>query len=100
MEGTGSPERDRVDEQIGLARNLANGLTISTSNLDAYVAATTAKINVHLVEALVRQIRDLDDDVWAVKNAILESNADLVTKIDGGLSMSIDNLPPTKKGLF
>lgn len=96
MEGTGSPERDRVDDQIGLAKDLADKVGSAGTNANA---SAIAQMQCHLVEALVRQIRDLDDDIWALKGTLVDSNADLITVLNGGLDVRA-HTNNEKKGLF
>lgn len=105
MEGTGSPERDRVDEQLGLARRVIAAVdqnpdgAIPLSVADR-IAVAGMQVQLHCAEALVRQIRDLDDDVWATKQAILEANSDLITTLNGGLDVRSSGQQESKRGLF
>jgi hypothetical protein len=94
MPGTGSPERDLVDAQLGLARDQVNGLP---EGRDKALAA----LALHLAEALVRQIRDLDDDVWHLKGAIEAGGADqqIILNNIGAAIESIKSNEP-KRGLF
>lgn len=102
MHGTGSPERDRVDEQLGLAREQIKKLagTGPGTPTTHQIAIAQMRFQLHLGEALVRQIRDLDDDVWHLKSAVETAQADGQI-IMNNIGSAIESLKPEgKRGLF
>lgn len=100
MQGTGSPERDRVDGQLGSAREVIESLRDERLTTDQRIALAGMQVNLHLAEALVRQVRDLDDDLWAVKQTMIEASGDLITTLNGGLDVRSSGQQESKRGLF
>lgn len=69
-------ERERVDQCISEAKEEFNNLASGENK-------RLAKIAVSCTEAIVRQLRDLDDDIWRLGDVTKESIADLSVVING-----------------
>lgn len=69
-------ERDRVNTALDAALEVAN----STGTASERAAAVTL---VRCTEALVHQIRDLDDDAFHLREAIVSSLSDLTVVVNG-----------------
>lgn len=74
MEGV--DERDRVNNSLIKAHELVKELPEGTIRTAALVAA-------YLTEAVVRQVRDLDDSVYHAREAITTSLNDLTVVLSG-----------------
>jgi hypothetical protein len=81
-----SSERDRVNSALDSAREQARTIPASGA-VDAGVVRAFAFVLCDCTEALVRQVRDLDDDVWQVKEQIEQNGNDLVTFLDGRMGV-------------
>lgn len=88
---SGVPERDLVNNCLAAAREKIMSLTMGQGRLQN-------EINLYLVEALVRQIRDADDTQFEIAQRIEAGFADL------GVILGSIEIPrshePTKRGLF
>lgn len=81
----GVKERDRADDCFDRAREaLRPGPQRSAADLEpgeAILMAVEAVVNA--LEGVMRQIRDLDDDVWHLKSEVGSSFGDLAIVLNG-----------------
>lgn len=77
---SGVSERDRVDKALDAARGAIEQMGVGDFKAFAWVLF-------YLTEALMRQVRDLDDDVWHLKEALEKDLADLGIIINNGGSL-------------